>query len=56
MSNQQILGVCGLLAAIIGTASGVVGAKRPRVGHIMSGAASAIMLFANLVLIFRRDL
>ena len=55
MTNARILGVCGLAAAALGTLSGTVGAAFPRAGFILSGAASALMLVANAVLVFRRD-
>lgn len=53
-SNQRILGACGLTAAMLGTAAGAVGSVWPRVGMVMSGAASAVMLLANLCLLLRR--
>lgn len=52
-SNTRILGLCGLTAAIIETASGPLGVWMPRLGFILHGVASAVMLGANLVLIFR---
>lgn len=55
VSNTRILGVCGLVSAMLGTLAGPVGATWPCVGFVVQGVASAVMLGANLVLIFRRE-
>ena len=54
MDNARFLGMCGLTAAALGTASGTLGTAFPRVGFVLSGTASALMLVANAVLVFRR--
>lgn len=54
-TNTRILGACGLTAAILGTIGSAIGAGWPRVGFVITGAANAVMLGANLVLVFRRD-
>jgi hypothetical protein len=54
-TNTRILGVCGLTAAALGTLGGTLGAWSPRAGNALLGLANAVMLGANLMLVFRRD-
>lgn len=53
--NTRILGACGLTAAALGALAGPCGAISPRVGFVLVGLANAVMLAANLVLLFRRE-
>lgn len=56
LTNGQILGICGLTAAILGTAVvPLVGMFSPRWGFIVGSIPSGLMLIANLVLIIRKE-
>lgn len=54
-TNTRVLGVCGLAAAVLSTLGSALGTIWPRVGFVVIGAANAVMLAANVMLILRRD-